>query len=290
MNQPSNSSGGVQHNQLRRQASRLFCACFLFYIGFLLLLSLFENRLIFPAPRYPSGDWEPAWLVHEDVEFASPDGTKLHGWYLDHPAPRTYLLYCHGNGEHVAYAAPVADELRSTLDAAVFVFDYRGYGRSQGSAEEKGVLQDGRAAHKWLSERAGVPPDQIVVMGRSLGGAVAVDLANQFHTRKLVLESTFPSIPEVAARLHWWAPVKILIRTQLNSVDKISRYEGGLLQSHGSADTMIPLELGRRLFDAAPTSDKEFIVFDALGHNDYPPQDYYVRLRRFVQRDSTSAR
>ena len=129
-------------------------SCTRIYLVVLLLLFLLENKLIFPAPRFPSGEWEPTWLEYEDVTFASTDGTNLHGWYLDHPEPKAYLLYCHGNGEHVAYVAPLAEQLRATLDVAVFAFDYRGYGRSEGSAHEAGVLADANAAHQWLSRRA----------------------------------------------------------------------------------------------------------------------------------------
>lgn len=248
------------------------------------MLFLLENKLIFPAPRFPSGDWNPTGLQYEDVDFVSEDGTKLHGWYLDHLAPKAYLLYCHGNGEHVAYVAPVADQLRSSLGVAIFAFDYRGYGRSEGAAHEAGVLADGRAAHRWLVERSGVAPDKVIVMGRSLGGAVAVDLAKEYESGAVILESTFSSLPDVAARLHWWIPVRWLMRTQLNSVDRISNFQGALLQSHGAEDEMIPLGCGQRLFDAAPTTDKEFLVFDGVGHNDYPPDDYYERLAEFVAR------
>ncbi|MDA1051870.1 MAG: alpha/beta fold hydrolase [Planctomycetota bacterium] len=273
-----------------RRARRFVTNCIRIYLVVLLLLFLLENKLIFPAPRFPSGDWQATWLEYEDVNFVSADGTKLHGWYLDHPSPKAYLLYCHGNGEHVAYVAPVVEELRSTLGVAVFAFDYRGYGRSEGSANEAGILADARAAHQWLTERAGVEPDQILLMGRSIGGAVAVDLAAEHHSRAMILESTFPNLPDVAARLHWWAPVRWLMRTRLDSAQKISRFDGSLLQSHGAADNMIPLSYGRRLFDAAPTADKHFLVFDGLGHNDYPPDEYYEQLREFVDRITSGDR
>ena len=223
-------------------------------------------------------------MEFEDVEFVSEDATKLHGWFLDHPNPRAYLLYCHGNGEHVAHVGPVAQQLRSQLDVAVFAFDYRGYGRSEGSANEDGVLADGRAAFRWLAERANIEPNQVLLMGRSLGGAVAVDLASEHQCRALILESTFPNMPDVAARLHWWAPVRLLLRTRLDSVEKIAQYRGALLQSHGTADELIPLSFGRRLFDAVPVADKHFVELEGLGHNDYPPADYYEQLREFVDR------
>lgn len=253
------------------------------YAAVLFVLFLLENKLIFPAPRFPSGDWEPDWLSLENVDFASADGTALHGWYLDHPNPKAFLLYCHGNGEHIAYTAPVLEELRTTLDVAVFAFDYRGYGRSDGAPNEAGILADGEAAHDWLCQRAGLARDQIVVMGRSIGGAVAVDIASRHQSRALILESTFPSLPDIAARLHWWAPVRLLMRTRLDSIAKIANYQGALMQSHGTADTLIPLNYGKRLFDAAPGQDKRFLSFDGIGHNDYPPDDYYDELRLFLE-------
>ncbi len=272
------------------RSRRFVTNCIRIYLAVLLLLLLLENKLIFPAPRFPTGDWEPTWLEYEDVAFVSADGTRLHGWYLDHPNPKAYLLYCHGNGEHVPYVAPVADQLRSSLDVAVFAFDYRGYGRSEGSPNEAGILTDAAAAHAWLSERAKIAPDQIFVMGRSIGGAAAVDVADKQQSRALILESTFPSLPDVAARLYWWAPTRWLMRTQLNSAEKITSYHGALLQSHGTVDELVPLDYGRRLFDAAPTADKHFLAFDGLGHNDYPPEDYYERLREFVDRVSGRSR
>ncbi len=248
------------------------------------MLSLLENKLIFPAPRYPSGDWDPDWLAVEDVDFAAADGTALHGWYLKHPRPQAYLLYCHGNGEHVADTARRLEKLRRTLDVAVFAFDYRGYGRSAGSPHEAGILADGVAAHAWLCQRAGPATRQVVVMGRSIGGAVAVDVATRQQSPGLILENTFTTLPDVASRLHWWAPVRWLMRTRLDSVAKIVDYQGALLQSHGTADTLIPLDHGQRLFHAAAAADKRFLAFDGLGHNDGPPDEYYQELRDFVAR------
>jgi fermentation-respiration switch protein FrsA (DUF1100 family) len=252
------------------------------YLLLLLLMMFLENYLIFPAPRYPQGDWDPVDISVEDVYFESADGTRLHGWYLDHPNPRCYLLYCHGNGEHVAYLNGLLQTLRDGLGLAVFAFDYRGYGRSEGSAHEAGVLQDGRAAHAWLAARAGIEPDDVVLMGRSLGGAVATDLAAHHGARGLVLESTFTSMPDVAARIYWWAPVRLLMRSQFNSLSKIDKYHGPLLCSHGTLDSLVPVDLGQRLFDAAPGRQKRFIEIAGGDHNDPQPREYYQALDRFL--------
>jgi len=120
-----------------------------------------------------------------------------------------------------------------------------------------------------------------VLMGRSLGGAVAVDVAARDGARALVLESTFSSIPDLAAHAYPWLPVRQLLRTQLDSTGKIADYHGPLLQTHGDADTIIPLKLGRRVFEAA-NEPKQFVTFPGIDHNDPQPREYYDSLARFL--------
>ena len=152
------------------------------------------------------------------------------------------------------------------MGAAVLVFDYRGYGKSEGKPDEPGVLADARAARTWLAEKAGVAENRIVLMGESLGGAVAVDLAAD-GARALILENTFSSMPDVAAYHYPWLPVRLLMRTQFNSVAKIRSYHGPLYQSHGDRDSIVPLQLARRLFDAA-NEPKRFLLVEGADHND----------------------
>ncbi len=266
----------------------LRAACYVVGFGFgvyvliIALLMLYENYLIFPAPKYPSGDWQPASLAFEDVFFKSRDGTRLHGWYVAHPAPKAYVLYCHGNGEHVAHSAGLLAAYRDDLQLSVLAFDYRGYGRSDGNPFEQGVLEDGDAAQRWLAERAGIGIDEVVLVGRSLGGAVAVDLAANNGARGLVLERTFSSMPDVAARHYPILPVRMVIRTQLNSAAKIQRFDGPILQSHGTADNVVPFALGRKLFAAAVSRRKEFIIEKGYSHNDGYSPEYWNKLREFL--------
>ncbi len=247
------------------------------YLLVLLLLLLLENTLLYPAPRFPLGDWEAADLPHEEVWFSSADGTQLHGWYVEHPQPRAIVLYAHGNGEHVAYLASFLRHLRDEQRLSVFAFDYRGYGRSEGSPQEQGILEDGTAAQLWLAERTGKRPDELVLMGRSLGGAVVVDLAARHGARGLILQSTFTSLPDAAACRYPWAPVHWLMRNRYDSLTKITRYDGPLLASHGTADTLVPYALGRTLFDAAP-GRKEFFNIEGGHHNQSEPREYYRLL------------
>ena len=163
---------------------------------------------------------------------------------------------------------------------SILLFDYRGYGRSEGACNEAGLRQDGRAARAWLARRARVNERDVVLFGRSIGGGVVVDLATD-GARGLVLESTFTSLPDVAAYHYPWLPVRLLMRNRFDSLGKIARYHGPLLASHGDADTTIPFALGRRLFDAA-NPPKQFYTIVGGDHNDMPPPEYYNLLDRFI--------
>jgi fermentation-respiration switch protein FrsA (DUF1100 family) len=160
-------------------------------------------------------------------------------------------------------------------------FDYRGYGRSEGVPSERGILRDARAARAWLAQRTETPEQEIVLLGRSLGGAVAVDLASKDSARGLILASTFTSLPDLAAQHMPWASPHLLMTHRLNSKAKIKRYHGPLLQSHGDADELIPIELAKKLFDAAP-GPKQFVVIPGAGHNDPQNDDYRETFDRFL--------
>jgi len=247
----------------------------------LVVVMLFEEHLIFFPARYPAGDWQPEGLVFEDAWFRADDGTRLHGWYVDHPRPRAVLLWSHGNAGNLAGRADLLEELHRRTGVAVLIYDYRGYGRSEGRPSEEGILADARAARRWLAQRAGVAEKDIVLYGRSLGGAVSVDLAAADGARGLVLDGAFTSIPDVAASHFPWLPVRWLLHTRLDALSKTGRYHGPLLQIHGDADTVVPIELGRRLF-AAANEPKRLLVLSGADHNDFPPDEYFEALVDFL--------
>lgn len=252
------------------------------YLGIIAVLMMFERSLIFLPMKYPKGHWnlQPAGV--EDVSFTAADGAQLHGWYAAHDDPLAVVLFAHGNAGNVTHRADVLQRLHRDLHCTVLMFDYRGYGKSEGSPSEEGVLQDGLAARDWLAQRAGVAADDLVLMGRSLGTAVAVDLAARDGARALVLYSAFPSMPDVAARHYPWLPVRWLMRTRLDSIRKIPNYRGPLLQAHGEEDEIITADLGRQLFEAAPMEQKEWFTLGASSHNDPLPDTFYVALERFL--------
>lgn len=252
-----------------------------------LLMVFFEERFIFIPRTYDGSDaWQPPGGDYLDVAFRSVDGTELHAWYFQHPAPRVHVLYCHGNAGNITGRIEIARQM-FRLGASVFLFDYRGYGRSEGSPTEAGILQDARAARQEFARLAEIPTAEIVLVGRSLGGAVAVDLAAREGARGLILESTFTDLPAVASVHYPFLPVRWLLRTRLDSIAKILDYSGPVLQFHGTADRIIPVEIGKQLFAVVPGiegKDKELFLWEGGDHNEQPPPEYYEVMDRFFDR------
>lgn len=248
---------------------------------------MLEDSFIFFPTKYPDGDWEPSRLPYENVYFQAPGGPQLHGWFVPHVAPRTIILFAHGNGGNLSHRVDLLRVLHDGLKVSTFAFDYRGYGRSEGKPSEHGVMDDARSAAAWLAERTGVRPKDLVLYGESLGGAVVVDLAAADGARALVLENTFSNLTDVAEHHYPWLPAKSLIRSRFDSTEKIKRYHGPLLQAHGDADTIIPIELGRRLF-AAANEPKEFVVIPGADHNDPRGPEFYAALELFLSRLNSS--
>jgi fermentation-respiration switch protein FrsA (DUF1100 family) len=257
-------------------------------------LAPLEHSLAFQPAKYPDGDWRPSDEAIENVWFVAEDETDLHGWFLSHPHPKAVALLCHGNAGNVTRYAETLRILHDRHAVTALVFDYRGYGKSLGTPSEAGILQDARAARKWLAERTGRDERDIVLIGNSLGGGVAVDLAAQDGARGLVLVSTFTSLPAVAQSKFPLLPVRSLMTLQLNSLEKIANYRGPLLLSHGDADALIPVEQGKALYDAAP-GPKQLIIVPGGRHNDPQPEEYRIAFEAFLsqlpaEREETSGR
>ena len=267
-------------NPIVRRVWRVVRILIIAYLLVILLMMFMENSLLFFPTKYPDGDWHPPGLQFEDAWFQAADGTKLHGWFVPHDRPRAVALFAHGNGGNLSHRSDLFRELHN-MGVAVLAFDYRGYGRSEGSPNEAGVLSDARAARSWLAQRAGAAESQIVLMGESLGGAVAAILAGEAPARGLVVESSFSNAPDVAAYHYPWLPVRLLMRTQLNAAEAIRQHHGPVLVVHGDADTIVPIQFGRKLFEAA-NEPKRFVMIQGADHNDPRGPQFYQALDQFL--------
>lgn len=240
-----------------------------------------ERAIVFQPAPYPEGDWSPSELTFEDAWFRAADGTELHGWYVPHPQPRGVALFCHGNAGNVTTWSDTLQVLNERHRLAVMTFDYRGYGRNAGTPSESGILQDARAARRWVAERTGVSESDVILIGQSLGGAVAVDLASQDGARALVLARTFTSLPDVGASHVPWLLPHWNMTMRMDSLSKIRQYPGPILISHGDADEVIPFAQAEALF-AAAQGPKQFFREPGGEHNDSQSEAYHVALEEFL--------
>mgnify|MGYP001040937173 CR=1 FL=1 len=248
---------------------------FIFIIGFLTVFAILgamsftrwaENQMIF----YPEARLErvpPEWgLVHRDVFFEAEDGVRLHGWLFPLEGDRPVLLFSHGNAGNISHRL---DNVRLLLNEGlqVFIFDYRGYGRSAGKPSEEGIYKDGLAAYDFLSEKEGFSSRTIIPFGRSLGACVALEIALRRSVRAIILESAFTNTKEMAASIPLFKPFSYLLPAHYNNLAKIGKVSVPKLLVHGTDDEIVPFSMGQELFDAAK-EPKRFFPLQGAGHND----------------------
>lgn len=233
-------------------------------IGVLLLL--FEKHFIYFPSRAHEVTPKALGLAFEDLTLTTDDGVRLHAWFLPVPNPRWTVLVSHGNGGNISHRLDRALLLQARLGASVLLYDYRGYGRSEGSPDEAGTYRDARAAYQWLVRDRKTRVDRLVLFGESLGSAVALDLALSEPAAALVLEAPFTSVPDMA-RTTVFFPLAPFVRTRYDNLAKVNRLRMPLLVLHGDHDGIVPFALGRRLFDAAP-EPKRFYAIPGADHND----------------------
>lgn len=208
---------------------------------------------------------EDIGLEYEQVYFTTSDGIRLNGWYVPAPESRGTLLFFHGNAGNISHRLESLEVFHG-LGLSVFIFDYRGYGESEGKASVEGTALDALAAWKWLAEEKGTPPDKIVVFGRSLGGAVAMELMRHIRPKALILESTFSSLPDMA-RVKFLTPlVRLLIGDIWNSEEAARTLTVPTLVIHSPEDEIVPFRLGTRLYEAL-AGEKAFVEIEG-GHNE----------------------
>ena len=249
-------------------------------LGNLSPLQPVEKSLIYHPTEWPADFAIPENAPVEEAWFTAADGTQIHGLFAEHPNPKGVALVCHGNAGNVADRVGSLSILNQAHQLSVLMFDYRGFGKSDGKPDEQGLYMDARAARKWLAQRAGCEEADVIIMGRSLGGAVAIDLAAKDGAKALVIASTFTSMPEVAKQHAKLLPTGLMMTQRLDSVSKIKNYSGPLLQSHGRDDQLIPIQIGRKLHSAAP-GKKRFIEVEG-GHNAPQSPEYRKALEELL--------
>lgn len=254
--------------------------------GTLLLVLYFGQANLLYLPELPSralvATPADAGLAYETVHLRTEDGVDLHGWYLPAAEARGALLFFHGNAGNISHRL---DSLRifHRLGLDVLIFDYRGYGRSEGRPDEPGTRLDARAAWRYLTEARGVAPDRVVLFGRSLGAALAARLAAETRPGALVLESAFTSVPDLAADLYWWLPARRLARLSYATREYLAQVACPVLVVHSPDDEIIPFRHGQALY-AAARPPKAFLPLRGDHNRGFllSGEDYVAGLDQFL--------
>lgn len=235
------------------------------YAVICLAVFLFQGRMVYYPDREILATPAETGLDYEDAFFEASDGVRLHGWYVPAPEPRGVLLFAHGNAGNISGRVPLL-RIFHDIGLSTFMFDYRGYGRSEGSPSEKGTSRDIQAALAQAARLAGVEPGEVIVHGRSIGGAIAVRLAEETEVRGLIVDSSFTSAVDLGARVYWWLPVRLLARYRYESLRRLESVTCPKLFIHSVEDEVVPLAMGRKLYEAAP-DPKTFLEIRG-GHGD----------------------
>jgi hypothetical protein len=262
-------------------------------ILFIMILPKFiEKGLIFHPDKGNDSITPDAYgIEYDDVTFRTEDDLNLHGWFVhgkkSSPDEDLHtLLWFHGNAGNINHRLGNIKMLHERVPVNVFIIDYRQYGRSEGKISEKGTYIDAGAALAHLHSRKEINQEKIIFFGRSLGSAVAVELALKEKCRALILETPFTSILEMGKKLYPFLPVSLLLKTKYDSLSKIRNIKVPILIMHGDKDDLVPFEHGKRLYDMA-NEPKEFYTIPGAGHNDthiVGGDEYFDVIRNFVKK------
>jgi hypothetical protein len=256
---------------------------FLLIIAIVMTPHLLERLFVYYPAKELAGDPSQLGLRYEDLFLVTEDNVRLHGWFVPCAGATRTLLIFHGNAGNISHRLEWI-QLLHKLNCHILIIDYRGYGKSQGSPFEEGLYRDASAAYEWWVRERGSTGEQLVVMGESLGGCVAVDLAARVHPAGLIVQSTFTSAWDMAKTLFPLGLLQPLTDIRFDAASKIKKVHCPKLMIHGNRDEIVPYRLGKKLYEVAPPP-KLFYEVTGAGHNDLvwtAGPEYSKRLGEFL--------
>jgi pimeloyl-ACP methyl ester carboxylesterase len=273
-----------QRSPTRRIARFLVLAGYL-YAGTLVVLLALEDRFLFPGATF-GRPWResPDHLHVRELTLDSASGERIHAWFSapEGWAPqRGAILFSHGNGGNLSRISGRALQWRQQIGRAVLLYDYPGYGKSTGRPSEAACYAAGEAAFRWLIEEEQVPAGEVILVGESMGGAIATELATRHATRLLVLHGAFTSFQDMAQIRVPYYPSRYLVHNRMDNEAKIGHVHCPVLLSHGTADTVVPFSHGERLF-AAAGEPKRFVRMEGHGHGPPDRAEFFEMVRTFL--------
>jgi fermentation-respiration switch protein FrsA (DUF1100 family) len=244
----------------------LLSAALLFAGGFVMAPHKLEQLLIYYPEKHVRENPKDAGLNYQDIYLVTGDHVRLHGWFIPYEGAGRTILIFHGNAGNIGDRISWIDLLHK-LHVHVFIIDYRGYGKSEGEPFEEGLYRDARAAYDWWVKERQAEGEKLILLGESLGGAVAVHLAADASPDGLILQSTFTSAWDMAKTMLPIGLLQPLINVHFDSAETIGRVTCPKLMIHGIRDEIVPFRLGKKLFEMA-SPPKLFYAVPEAGHND----------------------
>jgi uncharacterized protein len=272
----------------RRRSRRAFLRRWIRFLvaGYLvvcLVMWLIENRLVFYPT--PASEWwnDPPETAIQDVYYTSAGGAKLHAWYFPTGSNEPTLVLFPGNAGNLSGRGQSMVKIRERLGTSVLIFDYPGYGKSEGKPNEPNCYDAAEGAVRWLGNEKAVPIERMIFYGESLGGGVATEMARRHPCRALILVKTFVSLPAAAKRHYPWLPCHWLMSNRFDNLAKLPEVHAPVFIASASEDGVVPYEHGELLF-AAASEPKQFFRDEGSDHNDPLPDQFWDALKAFLDR------
>jgi fermentation-respiration switch protein FrsA (DUF1100 family) len=235
------------------------------YLAFTAAVWVLQPKLLYFPERNHDATPEAIGLSYESVFFKTADGVKIHGWYIPAERSRGAILFCHGNAGNISHRLFFID-LLNRMGMSTLIFDYRGYGWSEGKPSEEGTYRDAEAAWDYLVSEKRFNPREIVILGRSIGGSIAARTARDCKPAALIVESVFTSVRDIGSEVYPYLPVRWLSRYDYNTLEFLRRVSCPVLVIHSPQDEIIPIHHGKHLYEAA-NPPREFLEIKG-SHNE----------------------
>jgi len=268
-------------------SSALFSILLIIIFIFILIVFFFyrfQDRFIFRPYSMIERTPSDIDIVFKNLKIKTQDSVNLHAWYIERKHPKGVILFCHGNGGNISHRLDRIELLKKN-GYSILLFDYRGYGQSEGKPDEKGLYTDVLSCYQYLVRNLKVKKEDIIIWGCSLGGAVASYLASQKECRFLLLESSFTNLREMSKKLYPFFPANSLLKYSFDTEKHLKATDVPVLVMHSADDDLVPFSMGRKLFESA-TGMKDFLAIKG-SHNDsfYLSRfDVLDKLEEFNQR------
>jgi fermentation-respiration switch protein FrsA (DUF1100 family) len=246
---------------------------------------MFENTFVFQPSPWDDRNWaQLSGLPLEEVWLPIDEVVTVFGWFVDAGPHKPVLFWCHGNAGNVSHRL---ENIRQLFQRgiSVFIFDYRGYGRSTGVPSEAGLYKDALASYEYLIHQRRISPERLIIFGRSLGSSVAAEVAVQRPSAGMIVEGAFPSIQSMSDHHYFGLPTRWVMDVEFNLVQKMASLHVPLLVIHGEQDSIVPMALGRQVFEAAHEPKRWYVVSGA-EHNDVPfvgGEPYFREIDAFLK-------